>query len=110
MRICLLQFYVPKSHLETVKNALFGAGAGRLGLYDCCAWQTEGEGQFRPLAGSRPFSGEVGKLERTAEYKVEMICEETCLEEAVAALKKAHPYETPSYAVIKIESFMHGDY
>ena len=53
-------FYVPTANAETVKNAVFEAGGGRIGNYDRCCWQTTGTGQFRPLAGSQPFLGEAG--------------------------------------------------
>jgi hypothetical protein len=46
-----IEFYVPETHLEQVKSAMFSAGAGRVGDYDCCAWQTLGQGQFRPQDG-----------------------------------------------------------
>jgi hypothetical protein len=92
-----LVVYVPDSHLERVKEALFAAGAGRLGQYDRCCWQTEGTGQFRPLAGSDPFLGKEGALERVKEWKVELVCERDSLPAVVEALKKAHPYETPAF-------------
>ena len=63
-------FYVPESHLEPVKQAMFDVGAGRVGDYACCALQTRGEGQFCPLRGSQPFLGNEGELERVVEYKV----------------------------------------
>ncbi|MCK0537819.1 NGG1p interacting factor NIF3 [Alcanivorax quisquiliarum] len=91
-----LCFYVPASHLEEVKQAVFAAGAGRIGNYDCCAFQVAGEGQFRPLDGSRPFIGQQGEIERVPEYRVEMICEENALRPALAALRLAHPYEEPA--------------
>ncbi|MCQ8104251.1 NGG1p interacting factor NIF3 [Methylomonas sp. SURF-2] len=97
-----LTFYVPASHLDQVKNALFEAGAGRFNDYDQCAWQTLGQGQFRPLADSRPFLGQIGKLERLAEYKVEMICADAQIKAAISALLAAHPYQQPAYAVYKI--------
>ena len=50
--------FIPASHLEPVKQAMFAAGAGRIGHYDCCAWQTLGQGQFRPLQDSQPFIGD----------------------------------------------------
>ena len=99
-----LEFYVPESHLEEVKNALFAVGAGRVGDYDCCAWQTLGQGQYRPLAGSDPYLGESGKLETVQEYKVELVCEETLKEEVIAALKAAHPYEEVAFSIIRTES------
>lgn len=51
----VMVFYVPQSHLEEVKEAVFSAGAGIMGGYDRCCFQTLGTGQFRPLAGSSPF-------------------------------------------------------
>ncbi len=53
----LLLFYVPETHIELVKNAIFEAGAGKVGLYSHCSWQTQGVGQFMPLAGSNPHLG-----------------------------------------------------
>jgi len=87
-----------------VKQALFSMGAGKVGNYDCCAWQTLGRGQFRPLLGSDPFAGAVGKLETVDEYKVEMVCERRLLKKALATLKKAHPYEEVPYGVLAIQS------
>jgi hypothetical protein len=94
-------FYVPESDLEKVKDAMFAAGAGRIGHYDQCSWQTRGTGQFRALTGADPAIGKVGTLERVDEWKVEMVCEEDVLGAVVAALVKAHPYETPAYHVLR---------
>jgi len=99
-----LCFYVPASHLESVKRALFAAGAGRQGAYDQCCWQILGEGQFRPLAGSKPYLGETQRLSRVREYKVEMLCEEKIIANVLAALGKSHPYEEPAYDVIRLET------
>ena len=57
-----------------------------------------------PLAGSHAFLGEVDVLENVPEYKVEIACEQAHLQAAVAALKLAHPYETPAYHVVKCET------
>ncbi len=94
--------FVPESHTEAVKAALFAAGAGRQGDYDCCAWQTLGMGQFRPLAGSKPFIGDQGKVESVAEYRIEMLCDAECLKRAVAALRASHPYEEPAFELIQL--------
>lgn len=94
-----LAFFVPETHLEAVKQAVFATGAGRIGNYDCCAWQTLGQGQFRPLPGSQPFIGEQGKVETVAEYRVELVCENDLIRRAVKALIDAHPYEEPAYDV-----------
>ena len=99
-----IELYVPESHLAAVKTAMFEAGAGRVGNYDCCAWQTRGEGQFRPLDGSSPFLGNQGQIETVIEHKLEMVCEEQCLEAVIAALKRAHPYEEVAYTVIRTET------
>ena len=83
---------------------MFEAGAGRVGNYDCCAWQTRGEGQFRPLDGSTPFLGNQGQIETVIEYKLELVCEEPCLKAVIAALKRAHPYEEVAYTAIQTET------
>ncbi|MCK7552662.1 MULTISPECIES: YqfO family protein [Marinobacter] len=99
-KIC---YFVPESHLEETKSALFGAGAGRIGDYDCCAWQSLGQGQFRPLAGSQPFIGQQGQVEKVSEYKVELVCEDSVIRQAIEAFKQAHPYEEPAYEVYRLE-------
>jgi len=102
MQTYKLCFYVPQAHVDTVKQALFEAGAGRIGDYDCCAWQVLGQGQFRPLDGSKPFIGRTGQIEQVPEYRVEMICAAEHLSAAVAALKLAHPYEEPAFDVMAL--------
>jgi hypothetical protein len=97
-----LCFYVPESHLEAVKEALFAQGAGRHNDYDRCCWQVRGEGQFRPLTGSRPYLGKPGSLEKVIEYKVEMICPDEAIQAVVRALLDTHPYEEPAYRIYKI--------
>ena len=99
-----LTLYVPASHLEPVKAALFAAGAGRYAAYDRCCWQVLGEGQFRPLAGSSPFLGQPGTEERVAEYRVEMLCADACRTAVLAALRAAHPYEEPAFDLTRVET------
>ncbi|MDX1838209.1 NGG1p interacting factor NIF3 [Legionella taurinensis] len=98
-----LSFYVPESHLQEVKQALFNAGAGKLGNYDQTCWQTLGQGQFRPLQGANPTLGERLELTYVTEVKVEMLCEEGRLPDAIRALKQAHPYEEPAYDIVRLE-------
>ena len=93
----MLSVYVPASHSESVKKALFHAGAGHFGLYDSCAWETRGTGQFRPLEGSDPYAGKAGEVEKAEEVKIETVCVPSCLEDVIAALKRTHPYETPAF-------------
>lgn len=99
-----LCFFVPEASLEQVKAAVFAAGAGRIGDYDSCCWQTPGQGQFRPLPGSQPYIGQQGAVSVVTEYKVEMVCDDRLIEAAVDALKQAHPYEEPAYEVWKLEN------
>lgn len=96
----LLGFYVPESHLESVKEALFQAGAGNIGNYSKCCWQIKGEGQFLPNENSSPFSGEIGQISHEVEYKVELVCDKTSIKQVIKALKTHHPYEEPAFHVL----------
>ena len=97
-------FYVPASHLESVKAAIFATGAGQIGNYDSCCWQTAGKGQFRPLEGSDPYLGQQGEVEFVEEFKVELVCSEATVASAVDALRAAHPYEEPAYQVWQVRA------
>lgn len=99
----MLSFLAPETHLDVIKNAIFVTGAGSIGNYSHCAWQTFGEGQFMPLAGSNAFIGKINQLEKVPEYKVEIVCTKEQIKDAIAALKLSHPYETPSYQVVRLE-------
>ena len=92
-----LCFFVPATHLEEVKQAIFASGAGQLGNYDQCCWQTPGQGQFRPLSGSTPYLGKHHQQETVEEFKVEMLCQDKWLTDAIKALRAAHPYEEPAF-------------
>nr|WP_255771513.1 YqfO family protein [Microbulbifer guangxiensis] len=89
--------------MEEVKQALFAAGAGRIGDYDSCCFQVAGTGQFRPLEGSQPFIGQTGKVEQVAEYRVEMVCADALVDGALAAMREAHPYEEPAFDLWKLD-------
>ena len=97
-----LAFFVPASHVDVVKAAVFAAGGGRIGDYDHCAWQTLGQGQFRPLDGSQPFLGQTGQVEVVEEWKVELVVADDLIVQVVAALRQSHPYETPAYEVWRL--------
>jgi hypothetical protein len=101
-KICV---FVPEDAAEQVKQAMFDAGAGKIGDYDCCCWQTPGQGQFRPLEGSSPFIGEHQRIEKVAELRIEMVCADELIKNVVAAMKNSHPYEEPAYDVWKLEDF-----
>jgi len=97
-----LDLYVPASHLDKVKDALFLAGAGKFANYDCCCWETPGRGQFRPLPGSVPFLGKEMSLEQVEEYKIEMIFSKELKLDILEALKKSHPYEEVAFQILEI--------
>lgn len=99
-----LVVFIPETHLDVVKNAMFSAGAGRIGQYAQCSWQVLGQGQFRPMAGSSPFLGETDQLEVVSEYRVEMVCADDYVDATIIAMKEAHPYEEPAYDVIRLET------
>ncbi len=99
-----LVFFVPEDAIETVKQAIFATGAGALGNYAQCAWQTLGVGQFLPLDGANPTIGEVNSVERVSEWRVEILCSAETIQAAVAALKTAHPYEEPAFEVYSLVS------
>jgi len=101
-----LCFFVPESHLDAVKTAIFATGAGRIGEYDSCCWQTLGQGQFHPLPGSQPYVGAQGELAQVAEWKVEMVVADELIHAAVKALKQSHPYETPAFDVWRLSDMV----
>lgn len=97
-----IYFYVPKESVEDVKEAMFQAGAGKIGNYQRCAWQVEGEGQFQPMEGANPAIGTIDILENVVEYRVEMVCQAKKIVEVLKAMQASHPYEEVAYGVVKI--------
>lgn len=96
-----LGVYVPTADAQRLIDVLAAAGAGALGDYDRSAWVTQGEGTFRPLPGASPTIGEVGRIERVAETRVEMAVPRGRRAAVLAALLAAHPYETPAFDLVE---------
>jgi hypothetical protein len=94
-----LVVFVPASALDRVRDAVFAAGAGRIGDYERCSWYTQGTGTFLPLPGAEPAIGEVGVEERVAELRLETVFPSARRDEVVEALRAAHPYEEPAYDI-----------
>jgi dinuclear metal center YbgI/SA1388 family protein len=94
--------FVPEKDLQRVADALFDAGAGRIGNYTRCSFQSPGTGTFYGEAGTNPAVGEAGKLERAAEVKVETVMPIARMQEVLAALRKAHPYEEPAFDLVQL--------
>ena len=92
-----LVVFVPHEALDSVRDAVFAAGAGRIGAYERCSWYTEGTGTFRGGTGTAPTVGEPGREERVPELRLETVYPSEREEEIVAALLAAHPYEEPAY-------------
>ena len=99
-----LEVYVPNDYSEKVKNALFEAGAGNIGFYDECSFSISGTGTFRPMEGSKPFSGELNVRENVYEEMISVIFENFKQQQIIAAMKSAHPYEEVAYQIIKLEN------
>jgi len=94
-----LVVFVPPEALEEVRDAVFEAGAGRIGQYERCSWYAAGTGTFRPLPGAAPAVGEVGREERVAELRLETVFPQELEADVIAALRRAHPYEEPAFDV-----------
>jgi hypothetical protein len=90
---------VPADSLEATRAAVFEAGAGRIGEYERCSWYTAGTGTFFGGDETDPAIGEAGQEEHVPELRVETIVPDERVEDAVAALRAAHPYEEPAYDV-----------
>jgi dinuclear metal center YbgI/SA1388 family protein len=94
-----LVVFVPASHLEAVAEALFAAGAGRIGDYEKCSYRLDGEGTFFGGEATQPAVGRKGVLEKVAEVRLETVCPNRSLPQVVAALRETHPYEEPAFDI-----------
>ncbi len=94
-----LVVFVPAEALEAVRDALFAAGAGRIGAYERCSWYAEGTGTFLGGEVTSPAVGEAGREERVRELRLETVFPEERHDAVVAALRRAHPYEEPAFDV-----------
>jgi hypothetical protein len=99
-----LVVFVPREALDSIREALFAAGAGRIGDYEHCSWYTEGTGTFLGGLGTSPNVGQAGREERVAELRLETIFPAERQEEVLAALRRAHPYEEPAFDVYELVS------
>jgi len=94
-----LVVFVPPEALETVREALFAAGAGRVGAYERCSFYAEGTGTFLGGEGTVPAVGRSGVEERVPELRLETVFPEERHDDVVTALRRAHPYEEPAFDV-----------
>jgi dinuclear metal center YbgI/SA1388 family protein len=89
--------FVPEKDVERVSNALFEAGAGRIGNYKSCSFRSMGTGTFFGEEGTNPAIGDSGKLEQAAEVRVETVVPMSKVGDVIRALRNAHPYEEPAF-------------
>jgi len=94
-----LVWFVPEDALDATRDAVFEAGGGAIGDYQRCSWYTAGTGTFHGGDETSPAVGEPGREERVPELRVETVVPADRVENAVAALRAAHPYEEPAYDV-----------
>ncbi|OIJ16130.1 Nif3-like dinuclear metal center hexameric protein [Anaerobacillus arseniciselenatis] len=99
-----LVVFVPSEHAEQVREALGRVGAGYIGNYSHCSFNSEGTGMFKPEAGTDPFIGEQGKLERVNEIKIETIFPAPLQNKVISAMIKAHPYEEVAYDIYPLHN------
>ena len=99
-----LAVFVPRTHVEEVREALFNGGAGHVGEYDQCSYNTAGYGTFRPLEESNPTIGEHGTQERVEETKIEVVYPAYKERQVLVAMFAAHPYEVVAYDIINLEN------
>ena len=99
---CKLEIFLPESHLEAVQQALWSVDAGHIGAYDRCLSWSRVNSCWRPLAGTDPYLGQPGQLCRAEEIKIEVCCLAARLDETLAAIKSAHPYEEPVINVLPL--------
>jgi hypothetical protein len=94
-----LVVFVPREALDIVRDALFEAGAGRIGDYERCSWYTQGTGTFLGGETSSPAIGERGREQRIQELRLETVYPEERHDDVIAALRSAHPYEEPAFDI-----------
>jgi len=96
--------FIPASHFEQVRQALFEAGAGHIRNYDSCGYSVEGKGTFRALDGARPFVGQHGTLHTETELRFETVFPSRFNRQIVTALLNSHPYEEPAYDIYALQN------
>jgi dinuclear metal center YbgI/SA1388 family protein len=101
---CKIVCFVPRSHLAIVQAALWAAGAGTIGEYSKCSFVVDGMGSFEGSSAAHPAVGKAERLEEVSEARLEVVCAEALVPEALRRLKSAHPYEEPACDVYSLVS------
>ncbi|PZX61301.1 dinuclear metal center YbgI/SA1388 family protein [Algoriphagus ratkowskyi] len=99
-----LVFYVPEAEKDKVLQAVYKAGAGKIGEYADCSFQVNGTGTFTPSAKANPSIGERGKAKELEEVRVEVLVSNYLLSGVLQKMREAHSYEEVAYYVQGLEN------
>lgn len=99
-----IEVYVPKENAQELLNAMYQAGAGKIGNYENCSYSLLGEGTFKPLGNSNPYVGAINQIEHTQEIKIEALSGKRYIGNIIDAINQNHPYECPVYNIFEIKN------
>lgn len=103
-----LEIFVPQDHTLNIRDELAKIGVGVIGNYDHCVALTPVQGYYRPVEGSNPYEGEVGRISEVMEYKLEVNCKRELVNKAIKVIKQVHPYEEPLINIIPLANHLFG--
>lgn len=106
-----LVVFVPEQEADKIRQALGGAGAGKIGKYTFCSYSIKGVGRFKPGEGADPHIGSVGKLEAVDEERIEVACDKSQVKDIIKVIKHVHPYEEvviDIYSMLSLNKFAHA--
>lgn len=103
-----LYTFVPVAHAAVVRAAIFNAGAGHIGNYSECSFNSNGEGTYKAGEDSQPFAGNIGQLHTEAETRMEIIFPAWLEKSIIKAMKEAHPYEEVAFDIIALDNTLNA--
>lgn len=103
-----LATFCPEDHADAVRKAVFEAGAGHIGRYDSCSYNTKGEGTFRALEGADPYTGKINEFHVEKEVRIEVIFPRSLQSRIIQAMLRAHPYEEVAFDIYPLENTFSG--
>ncbi|MGE5250891.1 MAG: cytochrome C biogenesis protein [Bacteroidota bacterium] len=104
-----IEIFIPERFVPALREELARAGAGRIGNYDHCIAYSLIHGSWRPLEGSNPYDGEIGKISEGTEAKVEVNCPADRVRAVLQAIRRVHPYEEPLINLIPLANHLYLD-
>lgn len=102
--LCKLSIFVPGDYINRVEQAVFAAGAGNIGNYSECSFESEGVGSFKPMPGADPFEGKIGMRSKEQERKLEVLVPNHRLKNVLKAMQDAHPYEEVAHDIVPLKN------